>query len=36
MNYKLSSLEGDKKEIEEIFLSMYANSVVNRRRFGTS
>ena len=35
MNYKLSSLEGDKKEFEEIFLSIYANSVVNHRRFGT-
>ena len=34
MHYKLSSLEGEKEELEEIFLNMYANSVVNRRRFG--
>jgi len=34
VEYKLSSLEGDKAELEEIFLSIYANSVVNRRRFG--
>ena len=34
MNYKLSALEGEKRELEEIFLSIYANSVVNRRRFG--
>jgi len=34
MSYKLSSLEGEKEELEEIFLTIYANSVVNRRRFG--
>ena len=34
MNYKLSPLEGEKEELEEIFLSIYANSVVNKRRFG--
>ena len=36
MSYKLSSLDGDKKELEEIFLSIYANPVVNKRRFGTA
>ena len=34
IEYKLSSLEGEKSELEEIFLTMYANSVVNKRRFG--
>ncbi|MCL2728082.1 MAG: acyltransferase [Bacteroidales bacterium] len=34
MGYKLSGLEGEKAELEEIFLTIYANSVVNRRRFG--
>ena len=34
MGYKLSALEGEKAELEEIFLTIYANSVVNRRRFG--
>ncbi|MDR2586336.1 MAG: acyltransferase [Prevotellaceae bacterium] len=35
MGYKLSSLEGEKGELEELFLTIYANSVVNKRRFGT-
>ena len=35
MEYKLSPLEGEKEELDEIFLSIYANSVVNKRRFGT-
>ena len=34
VDYKLSTLEGTKEELEEIFLSIYANSVVNRRRLG--
>lgn len=31
MNYKLSSVEGEMNELENIFLSIYANPIVNRK-----
>lgn len=31
MNYKLSSVEGDIKEMEEVFLCIYANPVISKR-----
>ena len=33
MKYKLSSVEGDMAELESIFLSIYANPIVNKRLF---
>jgi len=33
MHYKLSALEGEQQELEELFLTIYANPVVNRRRY---
>ena len=33
MHYKLSPLEGDKDELEDIFLNIYANPIVNKQRF---
>ena len=33
MKYKLSSVEGDMEELESIFLSIYANPIVNRKSF---
>ena len=33
MHYKLSPLEGDKEELEDIFLNIYANPIVSKQRF---
>lgn len=34
MNFKLADAEGDMKELEDIFLSIYANPIVNRDDLG--